>query len=113
MQIIRSKRATSTAGANNTAGQAKSKYRKRSVSYIFYSPFILKLIIDHLPLIGLDSGPHLLVNATLAIFGKLLNGAGVRMERVPCVTRVGFVRIHPTMWFAPCISHISFKIMRS
>lgn len=43
MQIIRSKRATSTAGANNTTGQAKSKYRKRSVSHKFcFVLFVLK-----------------------------------------------------------------------
>jgi hypothetical protein len=35
MEIIRSKRATSTAGATGAAGQPKSKYRKRSVRVIF------------------------------------------------------------------------------
>jgi hypothetical protein len=34
MELIRTKRATSTAGANGSTGQPKSKYRKRSVSLI-------------------------------------------------------------------------------
>lgn len=35
MELIRNKRATSTAGAAATTGQPKSKYRKRSVSLYF------------------------------------------------------------------------------
>lgn len=93
MEIIRNKRATSTAGANNTAGQAKSKYRKRSVSRISCLPFVLKLIVKYLPLIGLDSGPHLLVNVILATSGKRLNGGEAQMVPVPCVMHVGFVCI--------------------
>ena len=34
MELIRTKRATSTAGANGSVGQPKSKYRKRSVSLV-------------------------------------------------------------------------------
>jgi hypothetical protein len=36
MELIRTKRASSTAGGGGTAGQPKSKYRKRSVSLIFF-----------------------------------------------------------------------------
>lgn len=92
MQIIRSKRATSTAGANNTAGQTKSKYRKRSVSQICYKLLKLKLIV-HLPLFGLDSGPPLLENAILAIFEKRPSGVGVQMGHALCAMLAGFVRI--------------------
>ena len=36
MEIIRSKRATTAAGGSSTAGQPKSKYRKRSVRRFFF-----------------------------------------------------------------------------
>lgn len=40
MELIRTKRATSTAAANGVTGQTKSKYRKRSVSpFLFCLPF--------------------------------------------------------------------------
>lgn len=42
MELIRTKRATSTAGANSSSGQPKSKYRKRSVSLLG----LLKLFSD-------------------------------------------------------------------
>ena len=42
MELIRTKRATSTAGANTSTGQPKSKYRKRSVSLLG----LLKLVSD-------------------------------------------------------------------
>jgi hypothetical protein len=87
MEIIRSKRASSTAGANTTAGQTKSKYRKRSVSRVSCSATFQSLIV------GLDSGPHLLVNVIHAISGRLLNGGEDRMVRVPCATRADFVCI--------------------
>lgn len=47
MEIIRTKRATSTAGGNATAGQPKSKYRKRSVS--IFLPFFPSMEIAILP----------------------------------------------------------------
>lgn len=87
MEIIRSKRASSTAGANTTAGQTKSKYRKRSVSHVFCPVTFQRLTVV------LDSGPHLLVNAIHAISGRLPNGGEDRMVRVPCAMRAGFVRI--------------------
>jgi len=40
MEIIRTKRATSAAGANSSAGQPKSKYRKRSVSFLAKKTFL-------------------------------------------------------------------------
>ncbi|KAK0500290.1 hypothetical protein EDD18DRAFT_1068679 [Armillaria luteobubalina] len=38
MELIRSKRATSTAGGGGSIGQTKNKYRKRSVSILYISP---------------------------------------------------------------------------
>lgn len=40
MEIIRTKRATSSSGGGTTTGQPKSKYRKRSVSlFLTMTPF--------------------------------------------------------------------------
>lgn len=90
MELIRTKRATSTAGANGTGGQAKSKYRKRSVSIAKFSCF-LSCEAEFFPRSGLVSGLHLLVNATLVIFEKLLSGGEVLMVRGRCVMPVDCV----------------------
>ncbi len=65
MELIRTKRATSTAGGTASAGQPKSKYRKRSVSFIpapHYTPLIFLSV------------PLPLANVTRATFAKLPNG---------------------------------------
>jgi hypothetical protein len=88
MELIRTKRATSTAGANSSTGQPKSKYRKRSVSLLG----LLKLFLILLPRFGLVSGQRLQANATLVILERRLNGDEVQMEPEHFVMHADCVR---------------------
>ena len=88
MELIRTKRATTTANANGPPGQPKSKYRKRSVgrsqfgSRVYVSPDKYHI----------HSVLRLLASVTLVIFERLPNGDGARMARGHSATRVVCVR---------------------
>lgn len=89
MELIRTKRATSTAGANSSTGQPKSKYRKRSVSPLgLLKPIFLIL----LPRFGLASGQLLPANVTLVILERRLSGDEVQMEQEHFVMHADCVR---------------------
>jgi len=92
MELIRTKRATSTAGANGSAGQPKSKYRKRSVSLVDLPDSFVKLILIHLPPFGLVSGQLPQANVTLVILERRPNGDEVQMEPERSVMHVDCVR---------------------
>ena len=83
MEIIRSKRASSTGGS--IVGQQKSKYRKRSVSVLSSCP------IDLLSYLHLHREPPLPENATHATFVKHLSGGEVQMAQGLCATHVDYV----------------------
>ena len=87
MEIIRSKRATSS--GQSTPGQPKSKYRKRSVRTLF-SP------VPHAVLVTLRPHSELRPreSAIRVTSGRLRNGDVGLMEREPCVMPAGFVSIH-------------------
>jgi hypothetical protein len=95
MEIIRIKRATTAAGISTSAGQPKSKYRKRSVSEVSVT-FAAQRLILSCRVFGPSSEPHLRVNAILAIFVRLPNGdVGLTAHEhyamhVDCVSWLGF-----------------------
>ena len=91
MELIRTKRATSSAGANGSAGQPKSKYRKRSVSLVDVLSFP-QADFDSFRLFGLVSGQLLQANAILVILERHLNGDEVPMEPEHSVMRADCVR---------------------
>ena len=91
MEIIRTKRATSAAGANSSSGQPKSKYRKRSVSFLAKNFSFSQLILVCLPRFGLVSGLLLLENVIPAILEKHPNGGEAQMGRGRYVTHVACV----------------------
>jgi hypothetical protein len=88
MELIRTKRATSTAGANSSTGQPKSKYRKRSVSLLG----LLQADSDSSSAFGLVSGQLLQANVTLVILERRLNGDEVQMEPEHFVMHADCVR---------------------
>lgn len=88
MELIRTKRATSTAGANSSTGQPKSKYRKRSVSLLG----MLQAGPDSSSAFGLVSGQLLQANVTLVILEKRLNGDEAQMEPEHFVMHADCVR---------------------
>ncbi len=93
MELIRIKRATSTAAANGTTGQTKSKYRKRSVSLVLS---VMMLMADTFLSFFNDWGSSAQVhqgNVILVIYEKLPNGVEDLMERGRCVMRVVYVRV--------------------
>jgi hypothetical protein len=96
MEIIRKKRAATAAGGSGSAGQPKSKYRKRSVSPPLFSIGNLKVLQLILCFAGsgLNSGRHHQANVIPVTFAKLQNGdvdpmaLGRCAMPVDCVSRM-------------------------
>lgn len=91
MELIRTKRATSTAGSTGPAGQPKSKYRKRSVSPAGLIANLASSWLNSFRVFRSNSGLHRQGNAILATSKRHPNGAVVRMEPEPFAMRVACV----------------------
>ncbi|PPQ90808.1 hypothetical protein CVT25_012128 [Psilocybe cyanescens] len=83
MELIRTKRATTTAGANGPPGQPKSKYRKRSVSRPVFGQICLLDCsrLNSIRVFCSNSGLHLRASVIHVISEKRLNGGEALMER--------------------------------
>ena len=106
MEIIRSKRATSSTGT--TPGQPKSKYRKRSVRVM---PFKFSGSSDLT--YSFSSEPRPLVNATPATSERLRSGDVGRTAQERCVTRVVCVSNSKRVAIPLLTSHVIRQTMRS
>jgi len=94
MELIRTKRATSTAGSTGPAGQPKSKYRKRSVSPAGFIATVAFLWLNSFRIFRSDSGLHPQGSAILVTSERHPNGAVVRTEPGPSAMHVVCVRIY-------------------
>lgn len=91
MELIRTKRATSTAGSTGPTGQPKSKYRKRSVSPADLIATLSSSWLNSFRVFRSNSGLHRQGSAILATSKRHPSGAVVRMEPEPSAMRVACV----------------------
>jgi len=91
MELIRTKRASSTAGSGAASGLPKSKYRKRSVRN--HSVFLFLFLFFPVSSFWLSSGQVHPVNVIRVIFGRHRNGGVDLTARELCVMLVDCVSV--------------------